>query len=184
MKPALKHFIMDNITVIDRDQYQELYCKLKNTFKNEATLRTRELTEFLIDCNVNPLEYMPTVPHGYLCRSDLLDHIVIPENIDLVGRAAFMDSDLKSVSFSDRSKCTHIIAYAFQSCHKLETVILFVQMEYYIWLMVLLKSNYNNQVDLFNCLLYNINEDREVAVLIILMFLEKNEPVSLLIFTL
>lgn len=50
--------------------------------------------------------------------------------------------------------------------------------------MVLLKSNYNNQVDLFNCLLYNINEDREVAVLIILMFLEKNEPVSLLIFTL
>lgn len=67
---------------------------------------------------------MPTVPHGYLCRSDLLDHIVIPENIDLVGKAAFMDSDLKSVSFSDRSKCTHIIAYAFQSCHKLETVIL------------------------------------------------------------
>ena len=124
MKPALKQFIKDNITLIDRDQYYELYCKLKNTFKNEATLRTRELTEFLIDCNVNPLEYMPTVPHGYLCRSDLLDHIVIPENINLVGRAAFMDSDLKSVSFSDRSKCTHILAYAFQGCHKLETVIL------------------------------------------------------------
>lgn len=124
MKPALKQFIKDNITLIDRDQYYELYCKLKNTFKNEATLRTRELTEFLIDCNVNPLEYMPTVPHGYLCRSDLLDHIVIPENIDLVGKAAFMDSDLKSVSFSDRSKCTHILAYAFQGCYNLETVIL------------------------------------------------------------
>ena len=124
MKPALKQFIKDNITLIDRDQYYELYCKLKNTFKNEATLRTRELTEFLIDCNVNPLEYMPTVPHGYLCRSDLLDHIVIAENIDLVGRAACMDSDLKSVSFSDRSKCTHILAYAFQGCYKLETVIL------------------------------------------------------------
>ena len=57
-------------------------------------------------------------------------------------------------------------------------------MEYYIWLMVLLKSNYNNQVDLSNCLLYYINKDKEVAVLIILMFLEKNEPVSLLILTL
>ena len=54
----------------------------------------------------------------------------------------------------------------------------------YIWLKVLLKSNYNNQVDLSNSLLYNINKDKEVAVLIILMFLEKNEPVSLLIFTL
>ena len=57
-------------------------------------------------------------------------------------------------------------------------------MEHSIWLKVLLKSNYNNQVDLSNCLLYNINEDKEVAVLIILMFLEKNEPVSLLIFVL
>lgn len=57
-------------------------------------------------------------------------------------------------------------------------------MEHYTWLKVLLKSNYNNQVDLSNCLLYNINEDKEVAVLIILMFLEKNEPVSLLIFAL
>ena len=124
MTPELKQFIKDNINLIDRDQYYELYCNLNNTFKYEATSRTKELTEFLIDCNVNPLEYMPSVPQAYLCRSDLLDHIVIPENIDLVGRAAFMDSGLKSVSFSDRSKCTHIIAYAFQSCCDLETVIL------------------------------------------------------------
>ena len=124
MTKELKQFIKDNIKLIELDQYYELYCKLNNTFKYEATSRTKELTEFLIDCNVNPLEYMPTLPQGYLCRSDLLDHIVIPENIDLVGRAAFMDSGLKSVSFSDRSKCTHIIAYAFQSCQKLETVIL------------------------------------------------------------
>lgn len=124
MTPALKQFIKDNITLIDRDEYYELYCKLNDTFKYEATSRTKELTEFLIDCNVNPLEYMPSVPQAYLCRSDLIDHIVIPENVDLVERAAFMNSGLKSVSFSDGSKCTHIIAYAFQGCHRLETVIL------------------------------------------------------------
>ena len=124
MTKELKQFLQEKRTLIEREQFYELYCAVSNKFKYSGSSYIRELSEFLINCDLDPLEYLPDVPTGYLNRSSILQHVVIPDNVELVGRAAFMNSGIRSVTFHDTSKCTHIIDYAFQDCDNLETVIL------------------------------------------------------------
>lgn len=124
MTPELKEFLLRNHELLENEQYYELYCFLGNTFGYKSPQYTRELSELIIECEGNPLEYLPSVPISYLNNSDVLEHIVIPDHIEMVRRAAFINSGLKTVSFNDTSKCTCIAGYAFEGCQKLEKVIL------------------------------------------------------------
>lgn len=124
MRPELKKFLQDHRSLIEREKYTELYTELGTTLAKERSDYTNEMTEFLISCDMNPLDYMYQVPIGYMKCSTLLDHIVIPDHITSVQRAAFICSDLRTVTFNDTSKCTHIMPFAFKGCEKLESVIL------------------------------------------------------------
>ena len=124
MTKELKQFLQDNRSLIEREQFYELYMKLGNTIGKKNSTYTPELTEFLINCDMDPLDYLPSVPIGYMKCSSLLDHIRIPDHIEMVNRAAFICSDLKTVTFGEMSKCTHIMDYAFKGSERLESVIL------------------------------------------------------------
>lgn len=124
MTKELKEFLLQNRELIETENYYKLYCAANNHFEQKSASFTKELSELLIECDVNPLEHLLTVPTAYLANSDLIDHIVIPDNIEVVERAAFLGSELKSVTFNDTSKCTVITNYAFDYCEYLETVIL------------------------------------------------------------
>lgn len=123
MTKELKQFLQNNRSLIEREQFYELYCAVNNHFKYEATTKISELSEFLIECELDPLQFLPNVPQAYLCRSNCLQHIIIPDHIEMIGRASFMSSGIRTVTFEDMSKCTSIIAYAFQSSD-LESIIL------------------------------------------------------------
>ena len=60
MNSELKQYIKDNIQLVDSYEYERLYVNLKT-----ENLRS-ELTEFLLECDVKPDDYMKMLPSYYL----------------------------------------------------------------------------------------------------------------------
>lgn len=124
MNIRLKQFLQAHRKLIEQEKYDELYFELARAFPDLNSSYTRELSEFLISCDFDPLIYVKIVPIGYLNRSSIIDHVLIPDNIEHVGRASFMYSEIKSVTFNNTSKCKCIDSFAFEGCDYLESVIL------------------------------------------------------------
>lgn len=124
MKPELKEFIKSHLDLIDNEQYEQLYKKYDETFyldvKEDGLASPRHLSEFLLSCNINPLNYVTTVPKNYL-TSSTLTNIDIPEGIKIIDRNAFaLMQKLSSVIIPE--SCTRVEDYAFNCCKELNTV--------------------------------------------------------------
>ena len=124
MKLELKEFIKSHLDLIDNEQYEQLYKKYNETFwfdvKEDGLASPHHLSEFLLSCNINPLNYVTTVPKHYLSGATLTN-IDIPEGIKIIDKHAFsLMQKLPSVIIPE--SCIRVEDHAFTCCKELNTV--------------------------------------------------------------
>ena len=76
-------FIKENINLINLNRWDEVY---KNAIQFEADEENPDgiapyLTNVLLECDINPLDYMNYIPYGYYCNSEL-EEFIVPNNIE------------------------------------------------------------------------------------------------------
>lgn len=114
MKPELKQFIEENIDLIENNDFETLYKKIKTP---PYTINfSARLTKSLLSADVNPMLYVTELPYHFAYCSTL-EHVVIPGNVKRIGINAFSDSkSLQSVIIQEG--VTTIGQQAFEKCHK------------------------------------------------------------------
>lgn len=114
MNNYLKQYIRDNIQLADSYEYELLYVNLKSEH-----LRG-ELTEFLLECDVKPDDYMRMLPSYYLYRSNVKTYS-ISSSVTHIDRYAFANcSFLTNVDIP--SSVVNIDERAFILCEKLTSI--------------------------------------------------------------
>ena len=136
MNDYLKQYIKENLDLVDKEMYDELYS---NCDKYDRA----DLTKFLLSCGIKPDEYMTRLPDYYLVGSDIhsyhisptinvieswafgycreLEIIYIPNSVTSIGNSAFYKcSNLASVTISEG--VTNIDVWAFRSCTSLTSI--------------------------------------------------------------
>ena len=124
MKPELKEFIKSRLDLIDNEQYEQLYKEYKDTFhldvKDGGLASPHHLTEFLLSCDINPLNYLEVVPQDYQGGSTA-EFIDIPEGIKFISTNSFcLMQNLSSVTIPE--SCVLVDKLAFSGCKNLNTV--------------------------------------------------------------
>ena len=110
----IREFLENHIDLIDQNNFTELYER----WPTKAT--TGQLTTVLLDCGINPLEYMTTVPDSYGYNTTI-QSIEIPPHIHRIGEYSFAGCDqLKSVTIPN--SVTSIGFCAFYWCTGLTSV--------------------------------------------------------------
>lgn len=112
MIPELKQFIEENIDLISDNEFNDVYNKIKSyNF-------TRLFTEAMLEAEINPLNYMETVPPRYLHESTI-QHVDIPVGIIVINKYAFRSChQLKEVTIPEG--VIKIGEGAFMNCDALE----------------------------------------------------------------
>ena len=136
MNDYLKQYIKENLDLVDKEMYDELYS---NCDKYDRA----DLTEFLLSCGIKPDEYMTRLPDYYLVESDIhsyhisptinvieslafghcreLEIIYIPNSVTSIGNSAFSQcSSLTSITIGD--SVTSIGDEAFFCCSSLTSI--------------------------------------------------------------
>lgn len=110
----IKALIEKNINLIDNHQYDDLYRFTPDGLKPE-------LTETLLACDIDPLNYLTSIPEYYRSEDLSLKEIIIPDNIQAIGRCAFWKCNaLRAVQLSKNT--AYIYPNAFRSCSYLNKV--------------------------------------------------------------
>lgn len=110
---CIQTFLENNIDVIDDNRFEELYAACDNDHRGK-------LTEVLLACDINPLEYLKTVPRKFAAGSTI-EEIVIPSNIEGIQDDAFDQcKSLKHIKIPDSVK--FIGNFAFYDCTGLESI--------------------------------------------------------------
>ena len=98
IKTDLKHFIENNIELIDNQDYTELYRRWARE-NPRGSIRSNELTELLLECNINFMPFMSIIPRYCFCNLPI-DNITIPQTISSIDEKAFTGcSKLKHIDF-------------------------------------------------------------------------------------
>lgn len=86
MNRHLPDLIEKNKELINQNKFEEVYQLVINYLDGDLT---KDFTELLLSCDINPLQYMNSVPSGYLMKSKVPTEIKLPDNIEYIGSAAF-----------------------------------------------------------------------------------------------
>ena len=109
----IQTFLENNIDLVDDDRFEELYAACHDDNHGR-------LTEVLLACGINPLEYLKTVPRKFAAESTI-EEIVIPPNIKGIQEDAFDQcNSLKHIEIPDSVK--FIGNFAFYDCTGLESI--------------------------------------------------------------
>ena len=96
----LKRFIEDNIEWIDIDAYPDLY-RLASTELDIDDVG--ELTNVLNSMDIDPIDYMTYIPHGYFANHMMGDYKV-PDHIIEIEDRAFKNTELNSIDLNNVEK--------------------------------------------------------------------------------
>ena len=119
MLPQVKHFIEQNIELIESNRFYELYKKASDDLYFSQTIAT--LTRALIQANIDPLAHMNEVPYCFLYGDSTLKKFNIPDNIEFVSMVAFAEcTSLEEITCG--SKVSVIYYGAFEECTSLTNV--------------------------------------------------------------
>ena len=120
MNTKIKEFIEKNINLIEQGRFEELY-DLAMTGIIRRNLLVGQLTETLLNADIDPAEYMEEIPSFYLSGAEGIKYYTIPDNAISIGDYAFCYCPkLKSVMIGD--SVTSIGKYAFSNCHNLPSI--------------------------------------------------------------
>ena len=119
MDEQIKEFIEENVLLINstnKYDWEDLY----NRAKQELDDKVGEFTQILLNCDIDPLNYLSNIPSFYL-HSINKENIIIPDKIKFIGGAAFANNQaLKSIVIPSN---IHEIGYrAFRDCHNLKEI--------------------------------------------------------------
>lgn len=110
LKPDLARFLSQNLDLIENNDFDKLYDSLHTGIKIE------DLTDALLQANIDFLSYMHKVPEASFWRVNI-ENITIPGNIEIIGRKAFALSEVHKVYIEEGVK--EISNHAFTFCHNL-----------------------------------------------------------------
>ena len=113
MNDYLKQYIKENLDLVDKEMYDELYS---NCDKYDRA----DLTEFLLSCDIKPDEYMTRLPDFYLAESDIHSYHISP-TINVIESLAFGHCRKLEIIYIPNS-VTSIGAYAFYGCSSLTSI--------------------------------------------------------------
>ena len=125
------------------EDFDSLYSDLDDEFYSNRFI-VRQVTEFLLNLDIDPLLYMDRIPKNYLVHSQNINNFKIPNNIKSIWTGAFEGSTLKEVWIPDGVKyigknafaetkleeveipgsANWIDPYAFDSCYNLKKVVI------------------------------------------------------------
>ena len=116
MTAELANFIKQNIDLINESEFDQLYQQI-----TKESVKTAELTEMLLDSDIDFLSFMTKVPEGCFAKIKSLTSITIPESIQLIEDKAFSwCSNLESVKLAN--SITRIGEGAFYLCTSLKNI--------------------------------------------------------------
>lgn len=111
MNESVKHFIEENIELIEKNRWEEVY--------NKAV--PKGFTETLLTCDINPLEYgLNYIPHDFL-RNSKIEKFIIPNNVTSIGHSAF-DGCTQLTSIEIPDSVTSIGEGTFYYCSSLTSI--------------------------------------------------------------
>lgn len=109
--------ILDNTEqMIDNNNFDKFY---RYMYSLQDDILISEMSEFLLDSGINPLDYMTFVPYDYLSGCENVIDVHIPSNVNRILDRAFTGSSIKEVSMDNVKK---IGKGAFYSCSNLTSV--------------------------------------------------------------
>ena len=89
-------YIEDNIELIDNNEFTELYDRSDSWLTEDYEHLRPYLTDYLISCDINPLEYMKKVPREYTGNWKETS-IKIPDNIEDIEPESLNSHRLKHI---------------------------------------------------------------------------------------
>lgn len=110
MKQELIDFINKHEDLIDGNMWEKIYDIAQ---KELAPQNIGKFTEIIRGADIYPEKQLTNLPDNFLNQSHL-ERIVIPDNINIVGVAAFMESWISSIQLSD--SIVEISDAAFRDC--------------------------------------------------------------------
>ena len=110
-----KNYIKQNQYLLEENKFQKFFDKCDWAFKNEIA------EFFLLDCDINFLEYMTEISSYLFYNSKRLESINIPDSVTKICKSAFSSCILlQSITISN--SVTKIDDYAFYWCTSLQSV--------------------------------------------------------------
>ena len=87
-------FIEQNIELIDNNDWETVYNNLLQHFTGR---RVGLFTEKILECGINPLDWLSYIPNYYLWGSTDISEFKVPDNIVYIGENAFASSSIKDL---------------------------------------------------------------------------------------
>lgn len=112
-----KHFIRDNKEDIEKNNWERFYSNL--SAEADSRYQISDMTAMLMQANINPLNYLESVPVYYLYKQDI-DKIFLPENIKAIKYYAF--GQCRKLNHINLENIDLIGSKAFEFCDDLDTV--------------------------------------------------------------
>lgn len=118
VKQLLKNYRND----INNKNFKKIYDEAAE-FEADANI-VGNFTQTLLKAGIDPLaldENLKCIPQNYLYNS-MIDKFTVPSKVNFIGENAFLNSDLKEISFEQNSKLDFIRGGAFYACTYLESI--------------------------------------------------------------
>ena len=114
----VKEFIEDNIDLIEKRAWDQIYDNAQFTLDSEST---GGFTLAMLDIGEDPLDTLDYIPNYYLSDAKL-ESFTIPNHIHELCEGCFAYSSLKEIVIPD--SVTTIGMYAFYECPQLKRVVI------------------------------------------------------------
>ena len=114
----IKQFIESHIEDIEANDWDQLYKDILLIIHRGDEVC--EFTQAMLSCDINPLLYMKQVPQYYLCGNKDIKEFIIPNNIEIINRYAFIGSQIEKIHIPP--SITNIYERAFSGCKELNHI--------------------------------------------------------------
>lgn len=116
----LKEFIEKNISLIEAEEFDELY---KHAYNNPFALDTGSLTHVLYSVGIDPLDHLDYIPASFLKSCDALTEIEIPTHIEHVDESAFYDcNSLEGIVIP--KNVVELASWSLGGCEQLKQIVI------------------------------------------------------------
>ena len=110
-------FLRKNTQLLEEGNFDELYERAHFT----PGLKISALTTFLLEADIEPLDYLTSVPNYYMKEVKSITVTIIPDNVTSIGKKAFYGcTGLTSVTIGN--SVTRIGGSAFENCISLASI--------------------------------------------------------------
>ena len=122
VNPKLLDFLRENTNLIATGDFTELYERVYSQLWGFGSY-VAELTQVLEEADIQPLDFMTSVPHHFCYGRKDIENFTIPSHIKTIEDEAFYGcTSLKAIQFPQGLES--IGSEVFQACYKLQEITL------------------------------------------------------------